>query len=315
MSKFNDACHRVAAVLCDNVAEAGLFLTRQLTSIKSKSYDKKYAALQARELFPVSHEHPPGTKVIAIPSYDRAGVVKLINDYATDLPRAEIKGKETLIKVNYYGNAYGYTKNDLMHAQMAGVPLEQRKANAAHMPHEENINSLAFFGDGLDVYGLFTYPGIPSASVPNGASTDPEWSTKTSDEILADMNAGVSNIITNTKMVERPNCMLLPVEQYELIRTTARSTTSDLTILEYFKRNNPDITVKPVNELAGAGTAGVDVMVTYRIDPDIVTLEIPMEITHNAPQQKGLEFEIPIESKCGGLAIYYPLAFNILEDI
>ena len=44
-------------------------------------------------------------------------------------------------------------------------------------------------------------------------------------------------------------------------------------------------------------------------------IEIPMMMKMYSPQQKGLEFEVPVESRFGGCVIPYPLAFAFSDGI
>lgn len=301
-------------------ADGSVFFNRELERIIPNSFDVKYPALKARMLFPVSNEGGFGITSITYHTYDQRGTAKIINSYAKDAPRADIGGKETTIPVKELGIAYAYTVKEIASSQLTGKSLDQRRANAARRAIEEGINKIAWFGDeetGLP--GLFSNPTIPRVTVVNGAGGQPEWINKTPDEILFDMNDLVTDIFENTNQIEQANTLLLPTAQWSLISSTPRSANSDTTILQYFVQNSQFITsaedVIPVNELKGAGTGGVDVMIAYDRNPEKVQLEIPGELQFLAPQEKGFEIEIPGWSAVGGLNVYYPLSFNIGEGI
>ena len=212
-------------------ADQAVFFTRQLEQIKAKSYDVKYAELQARNLFPVSNEGGAGITSITYRTYDHKGMAKIINAYAKDLPRADISGKETTIPVKETGISYGYTVKEIASSQLSGLGLDQRRANAARRATEELINNIAFFGDAVhNLPGFLTNPNIPVQTVVDpGAGT--EFVNKTPDQILFDINDLFSDIFNNTKMVERANRLILPPAQYTYINDTYRATNSDITIL------------------------------------------------------------------------------------
>ncbi len=298
-------------IVGDAVASVGAFLARALTAIKAQSVDVEYPELMAKELFPVSHEYPAGTEFIEIPSYEGKAIVKLINYYSTDLPVAEIAVETEVARVNNYGNAYEYSKREIRQSQLAGgKALSQRKADIAHKAHEEEVNRIAFNGDSSGrLWGIFTYPGIPKAAA---AAT---FANSTWDEILAIMNTAVTDIIDTTLNTHTPNFIAMPIVQYRLISTTYPDTYPNKTILTLFQDANPRIEVKPVNEMKGAGTAGVDVMLVYQRDPSVLELQMLLEPTHNAPQPIDLGFKVAIESETGGLNVYRPMAINIVEDI
>jgi len=242
----------------------------------------------------------------------------MINGYANDLPRAEITGVERIFPIHQVGNMYAYTTKEIRTSALVGKALDQRRAKLTRRGHEEKNNAIAWNGEAdTGLYGLFTYPGIPTANVAGATAGARLWSGKTPDEILLDLNTAIATMRDVTKMKEMPNAIMMPVAQYNIISSTARSANSDTTILQYFLANNSAgiKEVKPVNEMAGAGTAGVDVFVLYRKDPDAIVYEIPMEFAQHEVQRVGLEFQVPCESETGGLLVYYPLSLAIYEGI
>ena len=75
-------------------SEESAFLARQLDYIKSQTYDVKYAEHKARKLIPLSSEADPGAEKIFYRQYDQFGIAKIIHNYGTDLPRADVRGRE-----------------------------------------------------------------------------------------------------------------------------------------------------------------------------------------------------------------------------
>jgi hypothetical protein len=298
-------------------ADQAIFFARQLEHLKARSYDVKYAELKFRMLFPISNEARPGCTRITYHVYDKVGMAKLISAYAKDLPRVDIAGKEVSSPVRVGGAAVGYTLQEVRAAAKTGDPLDARRMSAATRAHEQLMHSIAWYGDDTaGLVGLFNNANLPIGTVVDGVSTDPEWSTKTPDEILFDLNSIVNDIYTDSKLIERANALMLPPAQYTYIASTPRSSVSDTTILAYFLANNPFIkTVEAVNEMAGAGTAGADVMCAYTKDPEKLTYEIPMEVIFHPEQRKGLEIEIPSECSIGGLIVYYPMSIRLREGI
>ena len=298
----------------------GVFFQRELELIKAQSYDVQYADLIARNLFPVSNEGGFAITSITYRSYDKVGAAKLINNYAKDLPRADVGGKEVTIPVKEIGTSYGYTIKEIAASQLTGRSLDQQRANASRRAVEEEINDIAFNGrTDADLPGFLSNPNIPTVTVVNGAGGTPEWTTKTPDEILFDVNDLFGDIFENTKMKERADTLLLPPQQWNYIASTPRASNSDTSILQYIVKNSPFImsedNIIPVNELVGAGTAGVDIMVAYTRRPDKLQLEIPGELQYFAPQEQGLEFVIPGMSSIAGVNVYYPLSAAIGEAI
>jgi hypothetical protein len=289
-----------------------LFLLRQLDYIKTQTYDVKYAELKARKLIPVSSEADPGAEKIFYRQYDQSGLAKVVSNYADDLPRADVAGKEFFASVKTLGASYAYNLQEMRAAVYGNVPLEQRRANAARRSIAQLENRIAFFGDTASgLQGLLTNSNITSVTIPaDGTGASKLWTAKTPDQILRDLNLVANTIVSTSLGVEIPDTLLLPIAQYNYIASTARSANSDTTILNYFLQNNPYIkAVEWVNELyhaAGGGT--LDVIFAYRRSPEVLTMEVPSDFEQLELQVNNLEYKIPCIERFGGILIYYPLA-------
>jgi hypothetical protein len=291
-----------------------------LEQVKTTTYNRRYPALKARMLFPVSHEINPGAAAIVYHIYDQVGVAKVIADYADDLPRVDVIGEEVLGKIKGLGAAYGYSTQEIRAANYAGMPLEQRRANAAHDAIEQLINRLAFVGDAnYGLVGIINHPNIPHTTVPaDGTGSTTTWSTKNPAQIVRDFGLLINNVLALTKGVEQVNTVLLPIEQYQLVATTQNSAASDTTILNFVRANYPGVTFESLAfELDGAGVdnPGADVAIAYNRDPQKVTLEIPMEFMQHEPEKRNLEYVVDCEARFAGVRLYYPLSAHIIEGI
>ncbi|MBU6428448.1 MAG: DUF2184 domain-containing protein [Cyanobacteria bacterium REEB65] len=309
-------------------SDSTAFFARQLEHVKARTYDKRYPELKARALLPVSNEGGPGIDSITYYQYDMFGVAKIIGAYANDLPRADIRGKMFTAPVHEAGDSYGYTLRDIARARFAGLPLEQRKANAALRAIEELVNRIAFFGDAdHNLPGFFSQPNVPIEAVANtGVGNTTQWINKTPNQILFDMNECSNGILDNTLGVEVPDTLLLPLRQFNYVASTPRSDMSDTTILDFFLQNNPYVkNVEWLNELtykaslpgSGASLLGFneDMMIAYRRDPDKIELRVPQDFEQLPVEPRGLEFIINCHLLIGGCVMAYPLSANFAYGI
>lgn len=302
-----------------NLDAAGdIFFARQLEFVQSKIYEYEYPALKSFELIPVNYNFSPGAEFITATQYQSVGRARIINSYADDLPEAGLLGTQLTNPVQGIGTSYRYSYQEIRASQMANLPLSLKLAEAARRANDQMVDNLAFFGNPqVGMTGLLNNPNVPTQTVPaDGTGGNTEWTTKTPDQILRDMNLIVNQIVVNSNEVEMPDTLLLPLEQYTLIASTPRSANSDTTILNYFLMNNPFIRqVVPVPKLNAAGTGGADVMIAYEKNSNKLEMAIPLAFTQHAPQERNLEFVIPCESRFGGVSIYYPLSLIIGEGI
>jgi hypothetical protein len=298
-------------------ANEGVFFARQLEFVKAQTYDVKRVPLGALTLMPVSTAIPEGATTHTYRQYDSVGSAKVIANYSNDLPRADVTGKEFTNPIRSIGNSYGYNVQEVRAAMFAGTNLNGKKALSATRAQQEKINQLAFAGDtehGLP--GLISNTNVPEVTLlADGTGSSKAFATKTSDKIVRDVNSLINKIITQSKGIHRATQVWLPVEQYALIATTQNSVASDTTILSFLRSVHPGVEFKQVVEMDGAGAGGADRMYALENSSDNWQLEIPMMIKQYSPQQTGLEFMIPVESRFAGVIIEYPLAFSFADGV
>ena len=293
------------------------FFKRELEVVKTKTYDTKNKTLKAKTLIPISTEGGQGATQITWQSFTGVGFAKIIADYAKDFPRVDLYAEEHTVNIKDVGDSYGYSLREIRASQFAGKQLDVRKAALARRAVEQEIDSIGWNGnEQYNIQGLINYPGITEYVVPDGAGLASEWTTKTPDEIVADLCGITHAVVSITNGIESPDTMIMPLDQYLYIKCTRMTDGNDVTVFEFFMKNNGFIQmVDWVNELKGAGTAGSDRFMVYPRDEDHLTFEIPSPYEQFAPQQKGLEFEIMTMEATAGVIVYYTLSLAYGDGI
>lgn len=299
-------------------AAEGVFFNRQLEHIMPASFDIKYPDLIATELVPVDASAGPGAEKITYRTFDKKGVAKIIANYATDFPRAEVTGVEVTSPVKSIGAGFGYNLQEMRAGMMAasilggtgGRTLDQRRADAAMRAMLELQDSIIAKGDATSgLTGFLNNATVTAATAANAISA-----ASTADQILAVLNSSVNNVVALSNGVEMPTDILLTYAAFNYISATARSATSDTTILKYFLANNPYIkSVRPWYKLSAAGAGGTDLMVVYVKDSQHLSAQIPQPVEIFPAEQKGLEWEVKLHSRQGGTIIYYPLSMTYVS--
>lgn len=299
-----------------------IFFARELEHIKSKSYDIKYPNLKARSLFPMDFETNAGAETITYEQYDQVGIAKIISNYADDLPRADVKGKEFTSKVRTIALAYGYNYDEIQAAKMANKPLPQRKANSAKRGHMVLENKIAFFGDAKhDLQGFFTNPNIQEVSLPadgneNGGTASKLFIHKTGTQMVRDLNAMFTAVHVISKGIETAETLMIPLSIFNLTAVTRMDSGTDTTVLQFFLRNSPHCKeVVWVDECTGSGAGDTDKMVAYRRDLDAVSMEMISEFKQLPVQERNLEYVIPTHQRIGGVIIRYPLSVAFADGL
>ena len=306
----------------DSAEDASVFFARELDYVKSQSYDVEYPELTALSLFPMSSEVDPGAETVTYYSYDKVGLAKIISNYATDLPRADVKGKPTTAIIKSLGASYGYSIQEMRASAMAGKSLDTRKAESARYQIDYLNNKIAWCGDEeTGLRGVLSKDtDVPLYVLANGAKGSTKWSEKTEDEILADINGMLKQMARTTKKVEKPDTLGLPSEAYlELQGRRIEGTAT--TVLSYIQENLKDIKeIVSCPELDpdsvdtnpyAKGTDGQGVMLLFKNDARKLTVENPLPFMQYPVQTEGLEMVVPCEARTAGVLIYYPMSLLI----
>lgn len=297
----------------DSAEDASIFFARELDYIKSKSYDKIYPEFTALNNFPITHEVPEGAETMTYYSYEKTGMAAIISNYATDLPRADVKGSPTTAYVKSIGDSYGYSIQEMRASRMAGKSLDTRKAEAARYAIDRKTNEIAFAGDKEHkLTGMLSDDNnIPLFTLAT-VDTKTSWKDKSAAEILADINGMFAYQSRITQDVERADTLALPPAVYIDISTRQIPNTG-YTVKRFLLENAPYLkNIITAPELSAENKAtnpyGIDVAMLYTNSADKFSLEIPMAFYQYPLQNRNLEVIVPCEERVAGIVLYYPLS-------
>ena len=314
--------------------DEGIFFQRQLEYIQAESYDVLYPDLMGRVVFESNNEGGEGIQTITYRSYDKRGETAIIAGKATDLPRSDISGREYTIQVKTFGNAYGYSRQEIASSRVTGLPLDARKAEAGRRSYEEKVNSTIWFGNAENALnGFYSGPtGAPCLTVTKtqvaqaaGGGSSRVWGVdKTPTEIIKDLTSACSQHYSQTLKLFSPDKIFLSVAKKQYLMNTPRSDQSDMSIMNWFLANNQFIKSASdfvdINELDGiydtsGGTfdetgAKGNGFTTVCSGSQNARVREPFPYTHLPVQYKGLEFEINCYGRFAGLEMVRPAAFQ-----
>lgn len=310
----------------DSAEDASVFFARELDFVKAQSYDVEYPEFTALKLFPMSSEVDAGAETVTYYSYDKVGLAKIISNYATDLPRADVKGKPTTAIIKSIGSSYGYSIQEMRASAMSGKSLDSRKAESARYQIDYLNNKIAWNGDKeTGLRGVLSEDNdIPVVTVDAGAEGSAKWVDKTPDEIIADITSWMVQMNELTGGVENPDTLALPKSVYLVLQNKRLEGTAS-NLLTYITQNIPDIkTIARCPELEAKATetnpyaatsGGKGVALLFKNDARKLTIENPLPYTQYPVQTQGLEMVVPCEARTAGAVIYYPLSLMIAVGI
>lgn len=289
--------------------DASPLFGRMLDYVRSRIYETQRPAMRAFDMIPVISEAPAWAETITTRTFTSVGVAKVISNYADDLPRADVGGAESTVRVKDIGDSYGYNISEMRAAEATGTPLIPRKAEAARRAVDVKVAQLAMVGEAqYGLYGLLNHPNIGTTTGLNGDWTNP---ATTDEEVAADLNALGMAIPMQSAGVHRATMIALALEDYGQLTTRFVADSGGRTILAVFQANNPGVQVIPVVELAGAGPGGTTngVIVAER-SPENYGFEMPMPFNQLPAQARNLELVVNCLARVAGLQVFYPLAIT-----
>lgn len=278
-------------------------LTRQLTDIDARAYDQQYPDLKGTILFPVKSDIDPGADSYLYETRDYAGQARRVANWASDFPGVDTQSGEVEQKLYSYGDSFSYTLQDARRSLMARRSIEDSRALAARSVLARKLDELIAVGDS-DVG--FT-GALNNASVPTFSPVTGVWSNSGTDgaEIAQDLMAMLADIRVDSRGTEAADVIALP-PSLEEIASRKLIPNTDITALDFFKKNRPGVMVETWERLETAGSGSVPRVMAFTRREEKVCALVPVEFETFAPQQVGLAWKVLCHMRCGGVIFRYP---------
>lgn len=306
-------------------ASESVALQRQLLISRNRLYEVKFPELDALTWVPPeSTPLDPGANHFTYSYVEHYGDVALQTGMARRGPLAEVKKTEaTPIPFVSKTNAYAWTLQDMRSAAMANFALPSEKATAARRVMAFWHDDAILIGDGTATWdgltGLFKLSGTHTYTVPNGALGSPTWELKTPDEILADMHGIVNGVISNSKNVESPDTLGIPLTSWLHINSRRMTESDSKTVLTAFleqrQKLRPGFQVRPHNKLETAGASSVKRMIAYEANPEKVARLDSVPFEQNSPQVEGWTTVTDCHQRTAGVYTAYPKSISYGDGI
>lgn len=311
-------------MITNDAMQANLgFVVAQTTHVEAGVYALRYPDIQYQALVPVDTSANPWVDSVTYYSMDGRGRADWINGKARDIPLVGTEMGQHNTGVHMAGIGYEYSLEEVMKARLQGIALPSEKAAIAKRAYEEMVDRVALEGDTAKGFsGLYSYPGVTAAAAANGATgASPLWSTKTGDEIVADVNSALAGIHNATNTVAMADTLLIPIERY-LSLVGKRVGDTPQTVMSFIAVNNiytlmtgKPLTIRGVRGLVAKGAGATARMVAYRRDPTVLKLHIPMPHQFLPVQTVIMQYLVPGIFRLGGLDVRLPSEVRYTDGI
>lgn len=291
-------------------AQAALgFVTHQRTHIETEVLKREYPGITYSQMIPVDTTAADYAPSVTFFSSDRVGEAKFINGKADDIPLVNLTEGKFEQTVHMAGIGYSFSLEEIGAAQQMGRSLSSDGAEAASETSELLIDKMAYTGNTqLGTEGIFNMTGITSVAASG------TFDGLTPDQILGDINDLIGAIVSESKGIDMPNTLCLPIATFTDI-ASRRVTDTSLTVLEFLRRSNA-YTATTGQQLDIRGSHHLSTKgVMYRRDPKVVKLHMPMPLTFIAPQAAGLSVTVHGMLRVAPPSIRRPGAFRYLTGV
>jgi hypothetical protein len=301
------------------------FVVSQTANIEAQVYQIRYPSYEYASLVPVVTEGNEWARSTVFYSQDIVGQADWISGAANDIPYADIDRAQYEHGFRMAGIGYQWNLEEINVARMLGQNLPADKASAARRVAEKMNYDLALRGSTEKGWtGLINDAGVTAGDVAaNGTGVTTWWANKTPDQILADINGGLTGVYTGSSETEMANTILLPTAIGQDLGSRPRSATSDTTILQFLKENNvytqetgQPLMIRGLRDLATADPGGDGRVVIYRRDPEVLRYHLPMPYRFLPVWQNGpMNWMVPGIFRSGGTEIRLPKAVRYLDGV
>jgi hypothetical protein len=286
--------------------DQGILAARQLDYVKARTYDRKLPPMNGLALVPQSSDTPEWAETITYRSYDSVGMAKIIANYADDLPRVDVTGRETTVPVRTIGDSYGYNINELNASIALGARLPERKAIVARRAVEVKLNRIAMVGDtDYGLYGITNHPNIGTTGGITG-----NWASvgTTAAQIVADVDILYAAVTTQSKDVHTPNELAIPSTALAAMKRKYVADTGGKSAYTVVRENYPNLKITGLAEFEDVGGSSLSIIGEF--SEENASLEAVMPFNQLPAQARNLELVVPCLARTGGVSVHYPLAFT-----
>lgn len=220
-----------------------------------------------------------------------------------------------------------YSQLELNKSVRTGQPIDTAKLIGLNKLYQLNIDKAVYLGaqdNFANFQGLVNSDQVTNvADVALGVSGFTEWTTKTPDEIVQDINSAIDSAWQASGLQFPPNKVLLPPANFSYICSQKVSDAGNVSILNYIKMNCiateqvGSVDIKPLKFLtAGPNGAVIDKnrMVVYTNDYELV--RFPYAPVMGGPAwQMGFDYFRPYMYGLGQMEFVYPMTFAYRDGI
>ena len=205
--------------------------------------------------------------------------------------------------------------SNIEEARANRLNIIQERLNAMNLKYQKDVDQMVYVGSNRQkMHGLVNSPKVFNlAPVANGAGGLPAASSKTGDEVLADVNELLNSVWQFSGLAFPPSKLLVSPSLYNHLLSRRLEGYGNISLLKFLEQNSlclsengKELDVQPVRWLNGIGAAGTDRIVAYTNEPSRVRYPLVPLQRIAAPEYRGIHTLQAYQAMMGGVEFVYP---------
>ena len=245
---------------------------------------------------------------------------------ANGIPTVQASVDKGVYKAHVFAAALRVMFQDMQRSNYIGRSLDNLLRDGVRMAYDKHMDENVYTGiEEYGATGLINNPDAVESTVADGTAGNGNWSSKTPQEILADINTALTATWAAAEYdpSAMPNHILLPYEEYTYILNTMVTDLATETILDYVMKNNVatkeggSLYIGPTRWCKGAGTGGTDRMVVYVNHERFVKVDelVPLSRIMSAPNVANVCYDTAYMANLSEVQVFYPQTITYWDNI
>lgn len=248
----------------------------------------------------------------------------LIGDETNDIPVIQADLSKSVARCITWGEVMSFSILEREKMDEVGRDPQTFLDKGIRLHCDKTIDRSCYVGfTRIGTAGLINSSLVTRAMVPAGAASTTTWATKTADEILHDINLGLTAVWFENDCASDglPNHILLPVSQFGELTTRKVDDGSGISILEYILKNNivtqqgQQLVISPLKWCSGRGTNGSDRMVIYCNREDRLCFNLTQPLRRMDEEISLLRIKVPYIAQFSEVRFLYPTTVRYMDGI
>jgi hypothetical protein len=264
----------------------GFWFVRELSHILSRTWQEKYPAQTAWDLFGRNEAVPAGAREFIARRTSARGEARIYRA-GTNVPIVKVARSEMTFNIRTLVTSTSTDIFEQAAASFGGFDKAAQEMAGAKRILMERANEIFWRGDtNHQLFGMLNYPFTSEMY-----SATPFVASSSADDMLDALNTAANFPEEQSNTVLRCDSVVMAPRIYNILAQKQRSAASDTTVLEYWIKTNAQgiRNVSKAHELQAAGPGSEDGLFFYRQGPTGPLLTVPQPFAVLPAQQVGFQ--------------------------